>query len=223
MDSESPGAAAYSTESGRHSGTTLTDAARLWPTATAHERTHSPRAVDHGQQLANVAAKWPTPSASVAQDGEGSATWLARRETLKAKGINGNGAGMPLTIASVLWATPRTTSAKGARPDRLEGPDIQTEAARWAAPCARDYRTPNRDPQQHADQLANQVAHGPLAQQTPPDGASGSSVAVLHPSFVEALMGLPPSWTVPIVCDASAMRWFLFRQRSRLRRLLAGS
>lgn len=35
-----------------------------WGTPTAHERTHSPRAVDHGVQLANqVAAKtWPTPT-----------------------------------------------------------------------------------------------------------------------------------------------------------------
>ena len=45
-------------------------------------------------------SSWPTPSGTVAQDGEGPATWLARRETLKEKGYNGNGAGMPLTIAA---------------------------------------------------------------------------------------------------------------------------
>jgi hypothetical protein len=49
---------------------------------------------------------WPTPNASVAQDGEGPATWLARRERLKVTANNGNGAGMPLTIAVQLWATP---------------------------------------------------------------------------------------------------------------------
>jgi hypothetical protein len=33
----------------------------FWATATAHERTHDPRAVDHGKQLANQAASfWPT-------------------------------------------------------------------------------------------------------------------------------------------------------------------
>ena len=42
---------------------------RLWPTATAHPRTHTPRPVHHGMQLANeVAAEearmWPTPRAS---------------------------------------------------------------------------------------------------------------------------------------------------------------
>jgi hypothetical protein len=43
---------------------------------------------------------WPTPSASVAQDGESPRTWLARRELLKVTANNGNGAGMPLTIAA---------------------------------------------------------------------------------------------------------------------------
>lgn len=37
MDANSSGAAGYSTESGRHSGTTLTDAAREWATPTAHD------------------------------------------------------------------------------------------------------------------------------------------------------------------------------------------
>jgi hypothetical protein len=44
-------------------------------------------------------ALWPTPSASVAQIGEGADTWLARRERLKVTVKNGNGAGMPLTVA----------------------------------------------------------------------------------------------------------------------------
>ncbi len=39
----------------------------------------------------------PTPSACVANDGERPETWLARREVVKAKGINGNGMGMPLS------------------------------------------------------------------------------------------------------------------------------
>jgi hypothetical protein len=38
QDSASSGAAAYSTEGGRHSGTTLTDAARTWPTPKASRR-----------------------------------------------------------------------------------------------------------------------------------------------------------------------------------------
>lgn len=61
---------------------------------------------------------WPTPNASVANDGEKPATWLARREKLKEKRVNGNGAGMPLSIAVQLWPTP----------------------------AARDYRHPNAVP-----------------------------------------------------------------------------
>lgn len=49
---------------------------------------------------------FPTPDASVANDGEGPDTWLARRERVRAKGINGNGMGMPLTIAVQLLPTP---------------------------------------------------------------------------------------------------------------------
>lgn len=41
---------------------------------------------------------WATPSAAVVNDGEGVSTWRARQESLKQKGYNGNGAGVPLTI-----------------------------------------------------------------------------------------------------------------------------
>lgn len=76
QDSKASGAAAYGTESGRHSGTTLTDAA---------------------------SRMWPTPVGSVANDGEDPSTFRRRVERLKQMGVNGNGAGTPLTIASVEW------------------------------------------------------------------------------------------------------------------------
>lgn len=44
----------------------------------------------------------PTPDASVANDGESTETWLARRERVKLTAANGNGMGMPLTVASLL-------------------------------------------------------------------------------------------------------------------------
>lgn len=56
----------------------------------------------------------PTPNASVANDGEKPDTWLARRERVKAKGINGNGMGMPLSIYAQLLPTPTTNDAKNA-------------------------------------------------------------------------------------------------------------
>ena len=47
-------------------------------------------------------AMLPTPSACVANDGESPETWLARRERVKLTAANGNGMGMPLTIATLL-------------------------------------------------------------------------------------------------------------------------
>lgn len=57
-----------------------------------------------GERMSSIGMLLPTPSASVVNDGESTETWLARRERLKATGVNGNGMGMPLTIASQLLA-----------------------------------------------------------------------------------------------------------------------
>jgi len=51
----------------------------------------------------------PTPSAAVVNDGESPETWTARRARVKATGVNGNGMGMPLTIAAQLLAPGATT------------------------------------------------------------------------------------------------------------------
>ena len=58
-----------------------------------------------------MARMLPTPAACVANDGERPETWLARRERVKAKGINGNGMGMPLTIAAQLLPTTTVNDA----------------------------------------------------------------------------------------------------------------
>jgi site-specific DNA-cytosine methylase len=75
---------------------------------------------------------WPTPAASNPQDGESAASWLARRETLKAKGINGNGAGMPLSVAVRLFPTPTRADGSGGpgtTPKRTGGPNLRTVVA----------------------------------------------------------------------------------------------
>lgn len=65
-----------------------------------------------GQTVTLAAQMLPSPSACVANDGERPETWLARRERVKAKGINGNGMGMPLTIAAQIL-TPCASDWKG--------------------------------------------------------------------------------------------------------------
>jgi hypothetical protein len=59
-----------------------------------------------------MARQLPTPNAGLFNDGEKLETWLARRDRVKAKGINGNGMGMPLSIAAQLL-TPTASDWKG--------------------------------------------------------------------------------------------------------------
>ena len=66
----------------------------------------------------------PTPSACVANDGERSETWLARRERVKLTAKNGNGMGMPLTIAAQLLSTPTVNDSRNSTlPPSLRGRD----------------------------------------------------------------------------------------------------
>ena len=68
--------------------------------------------------LPRAAAQWPTPSASVANDGETPETWHARAAKLKEKHGNGNGAGLPLTVAAAQWPTPAARDSKGANSEQ---------------------------------------------------------------------------------------------------------
>jgi hypothetical protein len=86
--------------------------------------------------LGSAARWWPTPDASVAQDGETASTWLERRRKLKEKGYNGNGCGTPLTMAVQLWPTPKATPEKHGRPRENDRGDLQAAARFWPTPSA---------------------------------------------------------------------------------------
>lgn len=55
---------------------------------------------------------WPTPDASVANDGEDLDRWQERRARIKAEKKNGNGFGMPLAIAARMWPTPQAADVR---------------------------------------------------------------------------------------------------------------
>jgi len=88
--------------------------------------------------------------AAVSNDGEQPETFFARRQEIKAKGINGNGMGTPLAIAAKAWPTP---SAK-LGDDRRGFPSPELAAARiksgrsnlddavsnWPTPTSRDWK-----------------------------------------------------------------------------------
>jgi hypothetical protein len=108
-----------------------------WPTVRSHEVGDYQNQTDGTTQptLCGIAHQWPTPAGSVAQDGEQPESWLERRERLKETANNGNGAGMPLTIASQLWPSPRSEGSEscGNHPGAT---DSLTGACKelWASP-----------------------------------------------------------------------------------------
>jgi hypothetical protein len=194
-----------------------------WPTPTAaSDQGPDSSNREGGPTLVSSASAWPTPTAALMNDGEDPVQWQARADRLKLKGTNGNGAGMPLTVA----------------------------AASWPTPASRDYRSPNlksydsRGGGAKGEQLQNFVAHhfSPLALAaanglpssstapgSPQPSASKNSMTPrllqrrLNPYFGELLMGWLPGWTSPLEhsgCDASAMASFHCRLRSRLSSVL---
>lgn len=103
-----------------------------------------------------------------------------------------------------LWATPTAHDGRlpGADTSSTQGANLSRDASLWATPTSHD-RTHAPRAVDHGEQLANQASDFHLDLLTEPDGSGGSSKAVLNPSFVEALMGFPPSWTVPTVSARS--------------------
>lgn len=132
---------------------------------------------------------WPTPSAEQHNYQEDPAQWLERRERIKAKGINGNGMGMPLGIAVKLWPTPRHSDAdRGGRGDLIQAVrgNPNSHYKMWPTPTAVDHKG------------ANTRAPGkerPLCDDDLPTRVARESSGQLNPQWVELLMGFPPGWT----------------------------
>jgi len=102
---------------------------------------HRARNVDNC--LSDRAKGWATPMA--ADDGEDPENWELRRQQNLAKGVNGNGQGTPLTIASQTWPTPDATAGQRGHSgysdkqlNRKEGTPriLNYDAIAWATPGA---------------------------------------------------------------------------------------
>ena len=210
---DSRSSARHTTSTGiMHSGTTLTDASRKWPTPRAldGEITESPetwgkrkekkasqgidlhlplqvasrqwptprtitggpesaerkkelgRTASGGGDLQSEAAKWPTPNASLMNDGEDPETFFARQK--KWAGTYHNST--PLTISAKVHGLqdPRVTGAKF----------LNASGPLWQTPRSGDKGPPGAG-ERHQGQ---------------PKGLR------LNPNFVEWLMGFPEGWTV---------------------------
>lgn len=168
-------------------------------------------------------ALFPTPAASVANDGESTETWLARRERVKLTAANGNGMGMPLTIAVQLLPTPEaklaTSGPDYARMNRegSGGDDLATALHLLPTPKAGDAdfgmpRTSGRPPEKSTHLMARmeytkpEATWGPyaaaierwemvLGRPAPdPTGVGPKGGRRLSAAFVEFMMGLPEGW-----------------------------
>lgn len=92
-----------------------------------------------GQVLALTGHLLPTPTAGNPNDGEDIEGWLARRERVKSAANNGNGMGMPLSIAVRMLPTPQVADATGGhatrsgeRSDELLLPGLAVAASKGA-------------------------------------------------------------------------------------------
>ena len=174
-DRKASGAADYSTESGRHSGTTLTDAA---------------------------IRQWPTPSAR---------DWKGAPDEAHDRGTRG----APLNEVAKLWATPcrplggrsltaEQVEAKGAMPNgKKRQVDLRAQARLWATPTASDGRkgTGESATREGSPSLSTMARTSSPPHESPDSGPTGMA---LNPEFVEALMGLPPRWSLPLTALSSS-------------------
>lgn len=179
-------------------GETLEAAAQTWATptvgdsrgsrnATANRKAVLPSTVI-GETLSDQIQCWPTPDASVSNDSESPESWRARQAQLLTKGINGNGAGVPLAIAAKEWQWPTPMSN-----DATRGGDSFKRGNLTLPGAARAF---------------GQVPSLPVETMSTAGDGSSRSTRVLNPRFVELLMGLPSGWTsfAPVATE-SFRRW----------------
>jgi hypothetical protein len=88
-----------------------------WPSAGLVVRRRAYRLDGSGHVVCEGSSgRWPTPNAMVSNFGERPLSWLRRRERLKQKRYNGNGAGMPLAIAAQIGPDWREASPESISP-----------------------------------------------------------------------------------------------------------
>lgn len=136
-----------------------------WATATGHPRTHSPRNVDHGEQLANQVDQWQTPASDSFRSRGGDRKdemgmdqearhWktphgMANEDKTGKKGGAGGG---EFAKQANQWGTPGVHNSPDASPNSSRESDLREQVKMWATPNHHDARRPT-DP--HSTQGKN--------------------------------------------------------------------
>jgi hypothetical protein len=211
---------ATSTTSGRppEKATALQAQVTHWTTPDCNTSTYSNGKM--GPNIREQASNWPTPSATVMNDGEAPETWHARAQMLKLNHTNGNGAGLPLTVAAVQWPTPNVCSPNSMRGNpqdpakrKAQGHQVNLHdvAGHWKF-------SPQAQPTQPG-QESSAVSHGSDQRSASKNSTTPKLLSRrLNPMFVEILMGWPLDWTSAHESSASsAAETALWRSKLRQR------
>lgn len=219
-DEASSGSAGYSTDSGRHSGTTLTDAIRDWPTPNVP---NGGRSTDHAERQGNTlyhngkkvqeglestSRDWQTPNAGLFNSRK--QVGAEDRQDLLGGQVE-------------KWKTPHG----------MAGIDHTGKAGeRWPSPMARDHKgggvmTERKDGKSRMDMLDWRAEAFSRPVLSTLDGSELSPTTRtlrprLNPAFAAWLMGIPWFWTHPAVTSfaRSAMEPYRSALRSQLELLL---
>ncbi len=172
---------------------TFENGCSLWATPIKRDWKDTPGMATHTEDRTRldtlprqVFAFWPTATKSNPNEGETLDGWMARREAMKARKINGNGMGMPLGVAIKLWPTVLRSDAKA--PGKWEG----REGSQGSTATMREFPEATAS---GAIECSSSVAM--------------DKCAPLNPDFVEWLMGWPIGWTASLPLATDRFRQWL--------------
>lgn len=192
-DSKSSGAAGYSTDSGRHSGTTLTDATKMWPTVRSEDSESCGNHPEATDSLTGATANWGTPR-------------VTTNSGIPSPQCTGNGS--RLEDQAGLWCSPGAMGggsvSRGG--DRVDEPLLAGQVQQWATPRAseNENRTtqpaPSHNGVDHGEVLSAQAAMWA----TPRAGKNGNdsgSAQRLEQGANPGLKDQAKQWPTPTVAD----------------------
>ena len=169
----------------------------------------------HAVNLQDQVKSWPTPDASVMQDGEKPETFIARKGRVKLTAKNGNGMGTPLPAMAAQWPTPRSHEVGEYQYSRGD----KTKPIATLTGLAQQWQTPSGDRSNEMllngqSETISRSIHQDQATSTHGKRSSNDRRS-LNPLFVEWLMGWPEGWTA-FECSATALTRYKRRMRSAL-------